>query len=110
MSKWRKVYWNDVKRFVAEYGIPIVLVLGIGILGSLANNMARGYKKQVQTLQEANRCLEDEQLELLKTTTLMGEEIDRLSYENDVFGSMLAEIENEPGGHELLKKLYDQER
>jgi hypothetical protein len=29
--------------------------------------------------------------------------------ENQIFSSMLSEIENEPGGHEILKKLWDKE-
>lgn len=28
--------------------------------------------------------------------------------ENQIFSSMLSEIENEPGGHEILKKLWDE--
>ena len=30
--------------------------------------------------------------------------------ENQIFSSMLSEIENEPGGHEILKTLYDKQR
>ncbi len=30
--------------------------------------------------------------------------------ENQIFSSMLAEIENEPGGHEILKKLWNKQR
>ena len=29
--------------------------------------------------------------------------------ENQIFSSMLSEIENEPGGHEILKKLWNEE-
>lgn len=32
----------------------------------------------------------------------------RLWEENQIFTSMLGQIEYEPGGHEILKKLYDQ--
>ena len=113
MSKWRKVYWNDAKRFIAEYGVPIALVFIIGVMGTLAyarKALANEKNEYIQELEQYTKLLEDEQLELLETTTFMGEEIDRLVEENEVFGSMLAEIENEPGGHKLLKKLYDQER
>ena len=30
--------------------------------------------------------------------------------ENQIFTSMLAEIENEPNGHEILKKLWDENK
>tara|TARA_R110002020_G_scaffold5039_1_gene21459 strand:- start:42 stop:284 length:243 start_codon:yes stop_codon:yes gene_type:complete len=30
--------------------------------------------------------------------------------ENQLFSSMLSEIENEPGGHEILKTLYDKHK
>ncbi len=30
--------------------------------------------------------------------------------ENQIFSSMLSEIENEPGGHEILKKLWNKQR
>tara|TARA_X000001382_G_C3135659_1_gene167869 strand:+ start:458 stop:622 length:165 start_codon:yes stop_codon:yes gene_type:complete len=50
----------------------------------------------------------NEQLDLLETNKLLGAEYERLVDENQIFSSMLAEIENEPGGHEMLKKLYNQ--
>ena len=39
---------------------------------------------------------------------MMRDEVLRLEEENEVFGSMLGEIEHEEGGHEILKKLYDE--
>ena len=36
----------------------------------------------------------------------MREDYIELWGENQVFSSMLAEIENEPGGHKILKKLW----
>jgi hypothetical protein len=64
--------------------------------------------ESIENLQEQNRVLVDEQLELLDNIALMGEEIDRLTEENQVFGSILGQIEYEDGGHEILKKLYDE--
>ena len=62
------------------------------------------YSEQVKEI----KVLESEQLELLETTELMGIQIDDLMEENQIFASMLSEIENEPGGHEILTKLYNE--
>ena len=40
--------------------------------------------------------------------TILEDEVERLNDENGIFTSMLGEIESEPGGHEILKKLFDQ--
>jgi uncharacterized protein YoxC len=45
------------------------------------------------------RCEEIEHLE---------KQVDDLQTENNIFTSMLGEIENEPGGHEILEKLYNE--
>ncbi len=37
----------------------------------------------------------------------MDEEVKRLSEENNIFTSMFGEIETEPGGHEILEKLFN---
>jgi len=50
----------------------------------------------------------NEQLDILETNKFLGEAYDALERENQIFSSMLAEIENEPGGHKMLKKLYNQ--
>ena len=65
-------------------------------------------KRHINILENANRSLLDEQLDLLETNKLLGAEYERLIDENQIFGSMFAEIENEPGGHKLLKKIYEQ--
>jgi hypothetical protein len=107
-KKWIRTYWKDIKCFLKQYGLVIILV--IMICCSLGYISARNKAQQeyIRTLEAANRTLVDEELELLETTTLMGEQIDDLVQENQIFSSMLAEIENEPGGHAMLKKLYNQ--
>ena len=110
MRKWRDIYWNDFKSCVRDYGVVIILVLLLNTLCFLNYRNNSKNQEYIKVLEESNKLYVAEQLELLETTTLMGEEIDRLVYENGVFTSMLAALENEPGGHEMLKKLYDQER
>jgi hypothetical protein len=38
---------------------------------------------------------------------LLSEDYDRIYEENQVFTSMLGQIENEPGGSKMLKELFD---
>ena len=108
MRKWSKIYWNDFKDFCRScwsfflvWGVLVVLMF---IQHAELNNRAEIINNQ----QEMIRVLGDEQLELLEINTLMETDIDDLVEENQIFTSMFAEIENEPGGHEILKKLYGQ--
>jgi len=41
---------------------------------------------------------------------ILGSNYVELWEENQLFSSMLSGIENEPGGHEILKTLYDKQR
>ena len=110
MKKWSKVYWNDFKSFTRKHGLMIVAVVGCLALLQYSKVLAKAKDGYIEELEQYVKLLEDEQLELLETTTLMEEAYDVLERENQLFGSMLAEIENEPGGLELLKKLYDKEK
>jgi len=108
MSKWKEIYWNDFKSFAREYGLMIVVVVGsIGLI-HYSKVLANAKNEYIQELEQYNKQLEDEQLELLETTKAYEEAYDALEEEVALFGSMFAEIENEPGGHEMLKKLYNQ--
>jgi hypothetical protein len=48
--------------------------------------------------------------ELCEEVELLERQVDHLQKENDIFTSMLSEIENEPGGHEILKKLWNEKK
>ncbi len=39
---------------------------------------------------------------------LLEKQVEQLQDENSIFTSMLGEIENESGGHEILEKLYNE--
>ena len=41
---------------------------------------------------------------------LLEKQVEQLQDENSIFTSMLGEIENEPGGHEILEKLYNESK
>tara|TARA_R100001460_G_scaffold107472_1_gene156274 strand:+ start:289 stop:621 length:333 start_codon:yes stop_codon:yes gene_type:complete len=108
MSKWKKIYWNDFKRFVWNYGLMIIVVVGsIGLI-QYSKVLANAKNEYIQELEQYNKQLEVEVDDLLETTEAYEEAYDALEEEVALFGSMFAELENEPGGHEMLKKLYDQ--
>jgi hypothetical protein len=87
----------------------LAIIIMLCVLHYMTNDkLVTKQVESIKNLQEQNRVLVDEQLELLDNITLMGEEIDRLTEENQVFGSILGQIEYEDGGHEILKKLYDE--
>ena len=86
----------------------LATIIMLCILHYMTNNkLIDKQVESIKNLQEQNRVLIDEQLELLDNIALMGEEIDRLTEENQIFGSMLGQIEFEEGGHEILEKLYE---
>ena len=59
--------------------------------------------KDVEILKLKNSLLESE-----SELSSMNEEVKRLSDENSIFTSMFAEIEGRPGGHKILKYLWDE--
>ena len=58
-------------------------------------------------VKKGNHCekVMDERCEEIEHLEKQG---DDLQTENNIFTSMLGEIENEPGGHEMLEKLYNE--
>ena len=93
MRKWKEIYWNDLKRFVRDWGFVIVTVIIINVL--LGCMMVLNNKKDayIQELEQYVKVLEDEQLELLETTQLMEEAYDALEDENQILGSYIAQHE-----------------
>jgi len=110
-----KHIWNQIKYFIKNEildrpwrtGFLINAVVTISIWAGHCEYEKLSIK-HINVLENANRSLMNEQLDILETNKLMGEAYDILERENQIFSSMFAEIENEPGGHKLLKKLYDQ--
>ena len=108
--KWIKAIWDDIKRFVNEYSIPIVLVIGISVLGSLYKIRVAEKEHEIETLKEENQRLENELNNAIQENRHIGEAYDELVEENQLFGSMLGQIEFEEGGHEILDKLYNEHK
>ena len=110
-----KHVWNQIKYFIKNEiwqkpwrtGFLINVFVTISIWTSHCD-YEKATIRHINILENVNKSLLDEQLDLLETNKLLGAEYERLTNENQIFGSMFAEIENEPGGHKLLKKIYEQ--
>ena len=110
-----KHVWNQIKYFIKNEiwqkpwrtGFLINAFVTISIWTSHCD-YEKATIRHINILENVNKSLLDEQLDLLETNKLLGAEYERLTNENQIFGSMFAEIENEPGGHKLLKKIYEQ--
>ena len=64
--------------------------------------------KEFNKLEKTNKELHKELKITLEEVSLLYAEVERLSDENGIFTSMLGEIEGEPGGSEILKKLWEE--
>ena len=107
-KKWIKAYYKDFKQYALA---PILAIAFITFLCIQLSYVERKKsQQQIELLESEKQLLQSEVLELLEMTTSMGDEINDLTYENQIFASMLAEIENEPGGHEILTKLYQERK
>ena len=100
MSKWRDVYWNDFKSFGRKYGLVIVVVVGCMALIQYAKVLANAKNDYIQELEQYNKLLESEKIEileafdeLLEVEIQLSEECERLEDENQILGSYLAEYE-----------------
>lgn len=100
MSKWRDVYWNDFKSFGRKYGLVIVVVVGCMALIQYAKVLANAKNDYIQKLEQYNKLLESEKIEMLKAfdellevEIQLSEECERLEDENQILGSYLAEYE-----------------
>lgn len=93
MSKWKEIYWNDFKRFMWNYGLMIVVVVGSLGLVQYAKVLANAKNDYIEQLESYVEVLEDEQSELLETTQFMEEAYDLLEEENQILGSYIAQHE-----------------
>ena len=108
-----KVKQNDIWDYLLSIFIVTVLVITCLIhpmytnSESLKNKINKLEKessnKDIKILKLKNSLLETE-----SELSAMNEEVKRLSDENGIFTSMLGEIETQPGGHEILKNLFNQ--
>ena len=91
-----------------KYNAASFFFLGVACCGvtlSLLHNSTECPQGQENNI-KIEKQLEENQL----TIKQLGDDYVELWEENQIFSSMLSEIENEPGGHEILKTLYDKHK
>jgi hypothetical protein len=106
--KWIKIFWSDIKRFISNYGLAIITVVVLVTINYYARALANAKNDYIQELEKNNKFLENELNNTLEINKDLGEAYDELLEENQLFGSMLGQIEYEEGGHEMLDKLYNE--
>jgi len=65
-------------------------------------------ESKIIELEKSVKSLEEESQNYFAYLDTIERAYENIENENQIFSSMLAEIENEPGGHEILKKLYNE--
>jgi hypothetical protein len=100
MTKWRSMYWNDFKSFGRKYGLAIITVVVLVTINYYARALANAKNDYIQELEQYNKLLESEKIEMLKAfdellevEIQLSEECERLEDENQILGSYLAEYE-----------------
>ena len=114
-----KVKQNDIWNYLLSIFIVTVLVITCLIYPMYTNSEKENYseslKNKINKLEKESSNkdikilkLKNSLLETESELSAMNEEVKRLSDENGLFTSMFTGIESEPGGHEILKKLFNE--
>jgi hypothetical protein len=102
---------NEVLKVYTTLCFILVAFVGIMSFSMIVktNNIVQ-LKMEVGNLKKEIEHLNKQISEDSLTIKTMEEDYVYLFDENQIFSSMLSEIENEPGGHEILKKLWNKQR
>ena len=98
--------YNHFMEFIRTMTGITVLVLQIVILKTVfvSENVKDVEDEYCKTIEFLEKEIEDDKDEI----EFLDAFVDELADENKRFSSMLASIENEPGGHEILEKLWNE--
>lgn len=79
------------------------------LLGCNAKKLINPSKKNYACFEQVEKIKSLESIisQKNKEFQTMDEEVKRLTEENGIFTSMFGEIENQPGGHKILEKLFN---
>jgi hypothetical protein len=94
---------KTTKKYVAAFivGSIFILTLTAHKYNSLKAAYERAEQDKVEYCEKYHELCKD-----TAATNLLQKDYYELWEENQRFSSMLSEIENEPGGHEILEKLW----
>ena len=65
-------------------------------------------ESKISELEKSVKNLKEESKNYFDYLDTIERAYENIENENQIFSSMLSEIENEPGGHEILSKLYSE--
>tara|TARA_Y100000389_G_scaffold158791_1_gene160352 strand:+ start:47 stop:343 length:297 start_codon:yes stop_codon:yes gene_type:complete len=91
---------------VSELILVSIISFSLGCNVKKLINPSKGNHGCYEQLEKI-KSLESDISQKNKEFQTMDEEVKRLSEENNIFTSMFGEIETEPGGHEILEKLFN---
>tara|TARA_B100000900_G_C20433557_1_gene656018 strand:- start:497 stop:835 length:339 start_codon:yes stop_codon:yes gene_type:complete len=93
--------WNRIMWF-----IMYMVMLGLLIKILILNDTLHKQEKELESLKTSYSELESQFMDLQVEHATAFDEVIRLEDENNIFTSMFGMIETEPGGHEILSKLW----
>tara|TARA_R100001126_G_C4878340_1_gene177509 strand:+ start:1174 stop:1491 length:318 start_codon:yes stop_codon:yes gene_type:complete len=101
---------NKIIKIIEKYGLWFFTIWLICMIALFSCNISRKAKPCKQCPQYTNKIesLKKQHIEDSIKLDSVESEYHRLWEENQIFSSMLSQIENEPGGHEILKKLWNE--
>lgn len=99
--------------YICLYNIMLFIGIAIGcIIVIKYEALKKDYKKaesdKIEYCKKYNELKSKVKKDSLVIATMEKDYIEQWE-ENQIFSSMLSEIESEPGGHKILKKLWDKE-
>ena len=115
-EKWRNAYLNDVKCFLMGNferlfyftcftGIICCFIIMVCKNQSKIEKIKRINKEKKEWVTAYSK-LKKEHIQLLKNHVATVDELKILQNENDIFGSLLGEIETNPTGRKIIDKIY----
>tara|TARA_R110000751_G_C13718921_1_gene475235 strand:- start:1 stop:330 length:330 start_codon:yes stop_codon:yes gene_type:complete len=104
------------EKYNFNVGVLFGVIIGIGLcwfflLSQGCIHLSDNIEENIESvLIDRIENLEKKYIEDSITIEILGSDYVELWEETQLFSSMFSEIENEPGGHEMLKTLYDKQR
>ena len=102
---------NEITKIYTTLSFVLVCVIGAMVFSMIVktNNVYQLNLEVTDLKKEIEHLNKQIQIDSM-TLDRANKDYYELWEENQIFSSMLAEIENEPGGHEILKKLWNKQR
>ena len=97
---------NKIFKYTLIQFIIIFSVIGFVVIGIISTKKTEPCIQYAEHIKELKKRIYEDSI----TIKMLGSDYYELWEENQVFSSMLSDMEGEPGGHEILKKLWDKNK